>query len=57
MLRVLEERGFPVTELRPLASERSEGRELDYLGQPRRVGRLSSDAFEGIHIALFSAGS
>ena len=34
MLRVLEERGFPVTELRPLASARSEGRELDYLGQP-----------------------
>ena len=44
MLRVLEERGFPVTELRPLASERSEGRELDYLGKPCRVGRLSEDA-------------
>ena len=37
MLRVLEERGFPVTELRPLASARSEGREIDYLGQPRTV--------------------
>ena len=57
MLRVLEERGFPVSELRPLASERSEGRELDYLGQPRRVQRLTADSFEGIHIALFSAGS
>ena len=57
MLRVLEERGFPVTELRPLASERSEGRELDYLGQPRTVRRLTEDAFEGIQIALFSAGS
>jgi aspartate-semialdehyde dehydrogenase len=57
MLRVLEERGFPVTELRPLASERSEGRELDYLGQPRRVRRLTEDAFEGIQIALFSAGA
>jgi len=57
MLRVLEERGFPVTELRPLASERSEGRELDYLGRPRRVARLTEDAFEGIQIALFSAGS
>ena len=34
MLRVLEERGFPVTELRPLASARSEGLELDYLGRP-----------------------
>ncbi|WP_217914866.1 aspartate-semialdehyde dehydrogenase [Miltoncostaea marina] len=56
MLRVLEERGFPVTELRPLASERSEGRRLDYLGQPRTVRRLTEDAFEGIQIALFSAG-
>ena len=34
MLRVLEERGFPVTELRPLASSRSTGRQLDYLGKP-----------------------
>jgi aspartate-semialdehyde dehydrogenase len=56
MLRVLEERGFPVTELRPLASSRSAGRELDYLGQPRIVRELTADAFEGIQIALFSAG-
>ena len=56
MLRVLEERGFPVTELRPLASERSEGREVDYLGRGRTVRRLTADAFEGIQIALFSAG-
>ena len=57
MLRVLEERGFPVTELRPLASERSEGRTLDYLGQERTVHRLTAGSFEGIDIALFSAGS
>jgi aspartate-semialdehyde dehydrogenase len=57
MLRVLEERGFPVTELRPMASARSEGRELDYLGRPRRVRRLSEDAFSDIQIALFSAGA
>jgi aspartate-semialdehyde dehydrogenase len=57
MLRVLEERGFPVTELRPLASERSEGRELDYLGKPCRVRRLGEDSFDGVQIALFSAGS
>ena len=57
MLRVLEERGFPVTELRPLASARSEGRELDYLGRPRTVRTLTADAFEGIQIALFSAGA
>jgi aspartate-semialdehyde dehydrogenase len=57
MLRVLEERGFPVTELRPLASSRSAGRQLDYLGQPRTVRELTADAFEGIQIALFSAGA
>ena len=56
MLRVLEERGFPVTELRPLASERSEGRQIDYLGRPCTVRTLTADAFEGIQIALFSAG-
>jgi aspartate-semialdehyde dehydrogenase len=56
MMRVLEERGFPVTELRPLASARSAGREVDYLGIPRTVRELTVDSFEGIHIALFSAG-
>ena len=57
ILRVLEERGFPVTELRPLASARSEGLELDYLGRPRTVRTLTADAFDGIQIALFSAGA
>ena len=57
MLAVLEERGFPVSKLQPLASARSAGREVDYLGQPRTVRELSEDAFEGVDIALFSAGS
>jgi aspartate-semialdehyde dehydrogenase len=57
MLSVLEERGFPVSKLVPLASERSAGRELDYLGQPREVRELRDDSFEGVDIALFSAGS
>lgn len=56
MLRVLEERGFPVTRLIPLASARSVGRELDYLGKPFPVRELTRDAFEGVQIALFSAG-
>jgi len=56
MLRILEERGFPVSELRPLASSRSTGRQLDYLGKPVHVETLTEDAFDGIHIALFSAG-
>jgi aspartate-semialdehyde dehydrogenase len=57
MLRVLEERGFPVTRLRPLASERSAGRELEYLGKPFTVETLAESSFEGVQIALFSAGS
>lgn len=56
MLRVLEERGFPVRELRPLASARSAGRTIDYLGKPFTVQELTEDSFEGIQIALFSAG-
>jgi aspartate-semialdehyde dehydrogenase len=56
MLRVLEERGFPVTELRPLASARSEGRVVEDLGKPFVVQKLTGDSFEGIDIALFSAG-
>lgn len=56
MLRVLEERGFPVRELRPLASARSAGKTIDYLGKPFTVQELTEDSFEGIQIALFSAG-
>ena len=56
MIRVLEERGFPVTELRPLASARSAGTVVDYLGKPFEVQELTEDSFEGIQIALFSAG-
>ncbi len=56
MIRVLEERGFPVTELRPLASARSAGKVIDYLGKPFEVQELTENSFEGIQIALFSAG-
>jgi len=56
MLRVLEERGFPVSELHPLASARSEGRIVEYLGKPFTVRTLTEDSFAGVDIALFSAG-
>jgi aspartate-semialdehyde dehydrogenase len=56
MLRVLEERDFPVGELRLLASERSEGDFLEFRGEQVIVQKLSKDSFEGIDIALFSAG-
>ncbi|WP_457626973.1 aspartate-semialdehyde dehydrogenase [Persephonella sp.] len=56
MLRVLEERNFPVDEIRLLASERSAGKELEFMGIKYRVEPVSPEAFEGIDIALFSAG-
>ncbi len=56
MLRVLEERNFPIDELRLLASKRSAGKELEYMGLKYKVEEVSPEAFEGIDIALFSAG-
>ena len=56
MLRVLEERTFPVKSLRLLASERSEGNFLEFAGEELMVERLTRDSFRGIDIALFSAG-
>ncbi|MEM4408381.1 MAG: aspartate-semialdehyde dehydrogenase, partial [Candidatus Caldarchaeum sp.] len=57
MIRILEERQFPVGELRLLASARSAGREMEFRGERLAVQTLGSDSFDGIHIALFSAGS
>ncbi len=56
MLAVLQERKFPVAELRPLASERSVGTELSFQGQDVPVQVLDERSFQGIDIALFSAG-
>ncbi|WP_432821319.1 aspartate-semialdehyde dehydrogenase [Trichloromonas sp.] len=56
MLEILEERKFPVGELRLLASERSDGDFIDFRGEPVMVQKLCSDSFKGIDIALFSAG-
>lgn len=53
---VLEERQFPVGELRLLASERSAGQFLPFLNKQIRVEILREDSFEGIDVALFSAG-
>jgi aspartate-semialdehyde dehydrogenase len=56
MLKLLEERRFPVASLRPLASERSMGQTISFAGEEIEVGQLSADSFEDIDIALFSAG-
>jgi len=56
MREVLEEREFPVGELRLLASERSAGQLLPFQGKQIRVGLLQEDSFDNIDIGLFSAG-
>jgi aspartate-semialdehyde dehydrogenase len=56
MIQVLLERGFPIGELRLLASERSVGRIVTIEGQDHEVQLASADAFDGVDIALFSAG-
>lgn len=56
MLRVLERRNFPVASLRLLASPRSAGKKLLFRGEELTVEPLTQSSFEGIEIALFSAG-
>ena len=57
MMRVLEERNFPVDQLLPLASERSVGKEVLFHGKKIPVRKLEADSFNNIQIALFSAGA
>ena len=57
MLDVLKRRNFPINELRLLASERSVGKKLNFDGKEIEVQLLTKDAFEGIDVALFSAGA
>ena len=56
MTRILEERGFPVGELRPMATARSVGRSVTFRGEEVPVREATPEAFEGVDIALFSAG-
>ena len=57
MLRVLAQRRFPVKGLRLLASARSAGRRIPFNGSTHKVERLEAKAFDGIDVALFSAGA
>ena len=57
LLRCLEQRRFPLSELRLLASSRSAGKRLAFRGQPLTVRELGADSFAGVDIALFSAGA
>jgi aspartate-semialdehyde dehydrogenase len=57
MLRVLQQRRFPLKGLRLLASPRSAGRRLPFNGSRHRVEPLTRRALEGVDVALFSAGA
>jgi aspartate-semialdehyde dehydrogenase len=57
MLRILEERRFPVKRLVALASKRSAGQKLPFAGGEVTVEELGPRSFEGVQIALFSAGA
>jgi aspartate-semialdehyde dehydrogenase len=57
MIQILNEREFPVGELRLLASGRSAGRTIFVEGRNLEIGEAVPEAFEGVDIALFSAGA
>jgi aspartate-semialdehyde dehydrogenase len=57
MLRVLEERSFPVDELRLFASARSAGRTITWKGTDHTVEDADTASYEGLDLALFSAGA
>jgi len=56
MLKTLEKRNFPAAKITPLASARSAGKTLPFRGKDLTVQELTRESFEGVDIALFSAG-
>jgi len=57
LIRCLEQRKFPLSELRLFASARSAGKSLEFRGKPLPVQELTDKSFAGVQIGLFSAGS
>lgn len=56
MLVCLEERNFPLSKITLLASARSAGKKLTFRGEELTIEELTAESFDGIDIALFSAG-
>ncbi len=56
MMKTLEKRGFPVGKMTLLASARSAGKTLPFSGGEIAVTELTANSFEGVDVALFSAG-
>ena len=57
MMRTLEARGFPASEVVPLASSRSRGSRVPFRGGELEVLEVNADSFVGVDIAFFSAGA
>lgn len=57
VLRVMEERDFPVRELIPMASERSAGKTVKFRDTEVTVQPVSADGLRGVEIAFFAAGT
>jgi len=56
-VKVLERRNFPVGRIKFLASARSAGKEIEFKGRTFVIEELTADSFDGVELALFSAGS
>src|SRR5215470_19355494 len=56
-IATMDRRGFRVGKLRALASARSAGKTVDFRGQKVVIEELNERSFDGVDIALFSAGS
>ncbi|MBP7653507.1 aspartate-semialdehyde dehydrogenase [Candidatus Dependentiae bacterium] len=56
MIKCLEDRKFPVSKIKLLASSKSVGKKLKFRGEDIKVEELKHDSFKGVDIALFSAG-
>lgn len=56
ILEILASRRFPVAELRPLASARSAGKQIEWNGDPVTVQELGEDSIQGLDVVLSSAG-
>jgi aspartate-semialdehyde dehydrogenase len=54
MIRLLEERRFPLASIKFLASARSVGKSIDFRGEKHRIEELTADAFDGVEIVLSS---
>ncbi|MBS1704936.1 MAG: aspartate-semialdehyde dehydrogenase [Armatimonadetes bacterium] len=56
-LRLFEQRNYPVTELKLLASSRSVGKVMPFQGKDYSVELVTPSSFEGVDVAFFSAGA